>query len=177
MLRFCLLCHPATYVWLFGGLRFSSGRNFGTRFNFIAVDYLNYAQEVISNIRESYPLYPILALGGITLSLAWCWQIFKTSSGLAGDAPVPDDRRSFDSDAFSLMRHDRRCHYPRANDGQAVREIAKNGTMPCFPAYRNNELDFGVYGGPSESGVHMRQLLEEARTIFLNKIPKTSPAY
>ena len=34
---------------------------FGVRFNFIAVDYLIYTYEVISNINESYPL-PLIIL-------------------------------------------------------------------------------------------------------------------
>ncbi|WP_206631335.1 hypothetical protein, partial [Mesorhizobium sp. M7A.F.Ca.MR.362.00.0.0] len=34
---------------------------FTTRFNFIAVDYLVYTQEVIQNIMESYPVVPLLA--------------------------------------------------------------------------------------------------------------------
>lgn len=35
---------------------------FGVRFNFIAVDYLVYSNEVINNILESYPVYPLLAM-------------------------------------------------------------------------------------------------------------------
>ena len=35
---------------------------FGVRFNFIAVDYLVYSEEVINNILESYPIYPLIAL-------------------------------------------------------------------------------------------------------------------
>lgn len=34
---------------------------FSTRFNFIAVDYLLYTQEVIGNIRQSYPVPALLA--------------------------------------------------------------------------------------------------------------------
>ena len=34
---------------------------FGVRFNFISVDYLVYSDEVINNILESYPIYPLLA--------------------------------------------------------------------------------------------------------------------
>jgi len=43
---------------------------FGARFNFIAVDYLVYTQEVIGNIRESYPINLILfAIFGFSLVL------------------------------------------------------------------------------------------------------------
>jgi Sulfatase len=42
---------------------------FTTRFNFIAVDYLIYTQEVIGNIRESYPLGPAFA-GVVAIGLS-----------------------------------------------------------------------------------------------------------
>jgi hypothetical protein len=38
---------------------------FGSRFNFIAVDYLVYSREVIGNIRESYPLPLLLSAVGL----------------------------------------------------------------------------------------------------------------
>jgi hypothetical protein len=45
---------------------------FSSRFNFIAVDYLIYTNEVIGNIRESYPIGWILgALGGMSLLAAF----------------------------------------------------------------------------------------------------------
>lgn len=41
---------------------------FSVRFNFIAVDYLVYTQEVINNIMESYPVTPLLcAITGLAL--------------------------------------------------------------------------------------------------------------
>ncbi len=47
---------------------------FGTRFNFIAVDYLVYTHEVIANIWESYPVAVILALlSAFSIALVW-WQ-------------------------------------------------------------------------------------------------------
>ncbi|KMQ69874.1 sulfatase [Chryseobacterium sp. FH2] len=49
---------------------------FGLRYNFIAVDYLIYTNEVIGNIMESYPVVPLfLAIFIITLSITWF--IFK----------------------------------------------------------------------------------------------------
>ena len=50
-------------------------REFESRFNFIAVDYLIYTFEVINNINESYPL-PLLifAIIAISLSVLWVFQ-------------------------------------------------------------------------------------------------------
>jgi len=49
-----LMLFTAVAEWLFWD-------EFGVRFNFIAVDYLVYSDEVINNILESYPVYPLLA--------------------------------------------------------------------------------------------------------------------
>lgn len=55
-----------TFFLLFGAVsEYIFWQEFTTRFNFIAVDYLIYTNEVIGNIRESYPVPLILA--GIAL--------------------------------------------------------------------------------------------------------------
>jgi len=52
---------------------------FGTRFNFIAVDYLVYGHEVIGNIRESYDLrllLPLVGAAGLLIAwVAWRWAL------------------------------------------------------------------------------------------------------
>src|SRR5499427_9906708 len=49
---------------------------FASRFNFIAVDYLVYTNEVIGNIRESYNTPLLLSLVGV-VSLALWWAVFR----------------------------------------------------------------------------------------------------
>ena len=49
-----ILIFITTAEWIFWD-------EFGARFNFIAVDYLTWTQEVWGNIRESYPIFWILA--------------------------------------------------------------------------------------------------------------------
>lgn len=45
---------------------------FSSRFNFVAVDYLVYTQEVIGNVMESYPVGPLLAaIIGTALLVTW----------------------------------------------------------------------------------------------------------
>ena len=55
---------------------------FGVRYNFIAVDYLIYTNEVIGNILESYPVLPLFS-GVFIVSLALTiWVYLKTRKGL-----------------------------------------------------------------------------------------------
>src|SRR5262245_1716407 len=49
---------------------------FASRFNFIAVDYLVYTNEVIGNIRESYNMPLLLSLVAAVSLLLW-WAIFR----------------------------------------------------------------------------------------------------
>ena len=49
---------------------------FGVRYNFIAVDYLVYTNEVIGNILESYPVVPLL-LGVLLVAVVIGWRMFR----------------------------------------------------------------------------------------------------
>ncbi len=63
---------------------------FGVRYNFIAVDYLVYTNEVIGNIMESYPIVPMF-LGGFLVAVLICWRLFRrkdfSESGNGGAVP------------------------------------------------------------------------------------------
>ena len=67
----------ATYVFTLLFVGVSEGLfwdEFSVRFNFIAVDYLVYTTEVVGNIRESYPVGPIIGgLLALTGLLAWAF--------------------------------------------------------------------------------------------------------
>ena len=58
---------------------------FGVRYNFIAVDYLVYTNEVIGNILESYPVFPLLG-GVLLLAVIISWRMLrKHDVGEAGN--------------------------------------------------------------------------------------------
>ncbi|MCX5736891.1 MAG: hypothetical protein NTZ61_00030, partial [Proteobacteria bacterium] len=50
----CVLLFNACAEWLFWD-------EFQTRYNFVAVDYLIYTTEVLGNIGQSYPVWPLIA--------------------------------------------------------------------------------------------------------------------
>jgi hypothetical protein len=49
---------------------------FGVRYNFIAVDYLIYTNEVIGNIMESYPIVPLFSIIFL-VTAAITWLIYR----------------------------------------------------------------------------------------------------
>lgn len=118
-------------------------QEFSTRLNFIAVDYLVYTQEVMDNIRESYPVG--LIFGGIGLAaaaLAWV----AARRWLA--PPVPrTGRRRLGALALALV-------LPLASLGLSsvdqmsglgnayADELSGNGPFCFFAAFRRNGLDY-----------------------------------
>ncbi len=64
-----ILIFIATAEWFFWD-------EFSARFNFIAVDYLIFTPEVIGNIKESYPMIPILS-GIVTIAGMLAWQMSR----------------------------------------------------------------------------------------------------
>lgn len=119
---------------------------FQSRFNFIAVDYLVYTTEVLGNIRESYPVVPLL-LGIAGLSAAAFWLTARWRR----PGPLPASRRVragivvtwiavcvlvtwlVDAD----MKPRTGNHYADALEG--------NGIYEFFAAYRNASLDYPQY--------------------------------
>ena len=118
---------------------------FSTRFNFIAVDYLLYTQEVIGNIRESYPIGWILA--GIAL-VALVLAFSLRSVFARGDAlPVPPDATAWSvplrQSCLPVMFMAAASIDQMGTIGNSYSdELAGNGIFTFFAAFRRNELDY-----------------------------------
>lgn len=123
---------------------------FGSRFNFIAVDYLVYTKEVIGNIRESYPMPAIIA-GLLVASVALTWLLART--GVIArwiDAPAGPVRRRWLVTAawlgymllgIALLDTRRAPDFANTYNG----ELARNGLWSLFAAFRNNELNYSQF--------------------------------
>ena len=133
---FALLIMVAS-EWVFWG-------EFTSRFNFIAVDYLVYTQEVLGNITQSYPLAKWLSLCALLATILllgshwlarrlpalpqWSQQRLPVVLGMAALCTVV---------SLGLTAEDRN---QRAN--QYANELAGNGLFNLFGAFRHNELDY-----------------------------------
>lgn len=122
---------------------------FGTRFNFIAVDYLIYTYEVIENINQSYPL-PLIF--GVLIALVLLTFILLKKTGVL--------KNTFSSSNafrlrvvfvlpflgitllfFKIFKN----KYAEFSNNRAINEISKNGVYSFFAAYRSNELDYSAF--------------------------------
>jgi len=129
----------AVAEWLFW-------EEFGVRFNFIAVDYLIYSNEVVNNILQSYPVYPLLALLAAVAGLIAFTLRRRIAAALA--APMMPKTHAIPvilivMAALLLNNVLVGQNFPRDfSDNVYQRELASNGPFQFFAAFRNNELDY-----------------------------------
>lgn len=119
---------------------------FGTRFNFIAVDYLIYTNEVIGNIRESYPLVPIFsAIAAASFAIVW-W--LRTRLDNAANITFKGRHRL--SGALLLIPSLATLAFINISQSNIstnnfANELAGNGIYNLVAAFRNNELSFSQF--------------------------------
>jgi phosphoglycerol transferase MdoB-like AlkP superfamily enzyme len=149
---------------------------FQTRFNFIAVDYLVYTTEVIGNIRESYPVFWILA-GLFALTSLVCWFGLRWLAPTTGN-DAPFGRRTLVTVAWLaaslfgtwLVSADMKEH----SDNEYVNELAGNGIYQFFAAFRSAELDYDAFyrSLPAKDAfAGLRPLLKTPDATFVNDDP------
>jgi phosphoglycerol transferase MdoB-like AlkP superfamily enzyme len=143
-----------TVVELLFGLLFMSvaealfWNEFNSRFNFIAVDYLIYTRETIGNIRQSYPVGPLLAaVVAVTAILFFAirrpvWRAATADGGtwrgrLVGTISLlllaPLSFFAIDDMPRDLL------------SSNTARELAANGGYEFCRAFRANELDYQTF--------------------------------
>lgn len=160
----------AVAEWIFWG-------EFSARFNFIAVDYLVYTREVLGNIRQSYPVVPLVA--GVLVAALAVWALFvrdaieisaqssagwRTRSALAVAAGVA----ALACFELTPMRP------PRIDENRFANELAANGLYNLFSAFRNNELDYAPFyltEDPADVSRELRALLKAPRSAFASDDP------
>lgn len=134
-------------IFMFSFLaEFTFWEEFQRRFNFIAVDYLVYTYEVVSNINESYPI-PLLV--GIILVfvvglifLTKRKQIFKTtftSTTSFKQKILPTVVIICIAAIFGLFVKNKDAEF---SENRYNNELAKTGIYSFFAAFHNNELSY-----------------------------------
>ncbi|HEY9197938.1 MAG TPA: LTA synthase family protein [Gammaproteobacteria bacterium] len=161
-----LLLFVAVAEWIFW-------EEFESRFNFIAVDYLVYTNEVLGNIRESYPIPALLTVIGIAALL-----LLLPLRRLLRNNAAPDPRQPRLPQAFALLALPLLATWgldasqAAFSSNRYANELAGNGIYSFFAAFRNNEIDYPrYYAMHDEEAVfqHLRALLAEPDTRFVNE--------
>jgi phosphoglycerol transferase MdoB-like AlkP superfamily enzyme len=153
---------------------------FSTRFNFIAVDYLLYTQEVIRNVRQSYPVPWILA--GVGLAAAIVTWFMRRAVRRQDLIPLTRRQRVALLSAAVAMPA---LALPLGSVEQMeipgnayASELSGNGLFAFAAAMRRNELDYDKFyrvidQGRADSilarlGVERRPLSEALRPARLD---------
>ncbi len=118
------------------------------RYNFVAVDYLIYTHEVLTNIWESYPVFGIL-LGVTALFSILVFSVFRLGAPISWFEPFQDaswrKRAAWGAAcvfAAGLLHVSIQEQKWILNLPVGLQEISKNGTYSIFSAYRNNSINF-----------------------------------
>jgi phosphoglycerol transferase MdoB-like AlkP superfamily enzyme len=147
-----LLFLGATFVFCFAQIfllftEFFFFDEFKSRFNTVAVDYLENPREVLVNIWESYPV-GLFLLGCLGLTLAWMWAGRRLFLGM-WEAPVSGKARLLNLAAAAGLAaalvpslNLRGAHV--CND-RTVNEVANNGVLAFFAAAWTHNLDFADF--------------------------------
>ena len=136
IIMFTFQAHTEWFFW----------REFHSRFNFIAVDYLIYTQEVLGNIRESYPMgwvyTSILLISGLIYLGAKPW-ISRSLIGLQNCLL----KCRLAAVAFTVLAPLLVFSVPdfisgQVSSNQIVNQLSLNGFYQFVSAFRHNRLDY-----------------------------------
>ena len=131
---------------VFNGIsEFFFWNEFGVRYNFIAVDYLVYTNEVVGNIMESYSVVP-MTLGIIIVTLLITWYLFRHDlvrteelKGWQWKAVVGPGYIAALLAAVGLLNFNTRF---QDSGNVYVNELQANGLYKFYDAFVKNSLDY-----------------------------------
>lgn len=164
-----------TYLMLFNVVaEYTFFDEFATRFNFIAVDYLIYTNEVIRNIRESYPVNAIL--GALLILNIFAFlpvkkhlsRSFMLKSSIGGRLKVGAALLVLPVLSFAAVDLSK----TQISPNNYANELAGNGIYCLFSAFRNNELDFNkfyVNKDNKEVLARLKGLVQEKNSRFVSQ--------
>lgn len=118
---------------------------FGVRYNFIAVDYLVYTNEVVGNIMESYPIIPLFS--AILLITVGCtWLLFRKEIGRIGTLETWQWKATF-SPVYLLLAIGCSLLLPantrfQQSENTYANELQATGAYKFYEAFVTNELSY-----------------------------------
>ena len=141
----CALLPLCGFMVLVGAAELTFWNEFASRFNFIAVDYLIYTNEVIGNIRESYNMPLLLSLVAVVALALW-WVIVRRIAPLVPVPPGGPGARSIAAliwmlapfVAFGALD----ARYKEFSADAQLNELSGNGYFDFWHAFRSNEIDY-----------------------------------
>ena len=118
---------------------------FGVKYNFIAVNYLIYTNEVIGNIMQSYPVIPIFS-GLFLITGVITYYILKSSRAYINEIPTLKEKIQISGIYWCLLLVSLVAIPSLAKTENSknifVNELQSNGLYKFYLAFQNNKLDY-----------------------------------
>ena len=118
---------------------------FGVKYNFIAVDYLVYTNEVIGNIMQSYPVIPLFLTLFIVAGMV-TYFIVKKSKNYIENIPTIVEKIKISGVYFGLFGMSLFVipflSTKENSDNIFANELEANGIYKFYQAFMNSELDY-----------------------------------
>jgi phosphoglycerol transferase MdoB-like AlkP superfamily enzyme len=118
---------------------------FGVKYNFIAVNYLIYTNEVIGNIMQSYPVIPIFSALFLVTGII-TYLILKKSKNFINEIPSFGEKMKISAVYITLFLISLIAIPTLAKTENSknvfVNELQANGIYKFYLAFQNNKLDY-----------------------------------
>ncbi|WP_348822155.1 LTA synthase family protein [Flavobacterium aestuarii] len=118
---------------------------FGVKYNFIAVNYLVYTNEVIGNIMESYPVIPLFSALFLIAGIV-TYFIVKRTRNYIDEIPAFTDKLKISGIYLALLGVSLLAvpYLAKKENSQNVftNELQANGMYRFYLAFMNSELDY-----------------------------------
>lgn len=144
---------------------------YGTKFNFIAVDYLVYTHEIIGTLRDSLPIIPLLGgiIGLALITTIIFYRYLKNSiANINNYSNIIIIIISFIS---IILVHN--IYSPKMIEifsNRYSNELALNGPYELFSAFSNNDLDYNKFYpkiSKDESITTLKQNVLQGNQVFV----------
>jgi len=150
-------------------------QEFNVRFNFIAVDYLVYTNEVLGNIWESYNI-PLIG-SGVLLVTALILFAFRKRITASQQVSMRFGRRTKFFFLFLLIPlagyFGVNNRYKGISDNNYINELAGNGIYEFGSAYWKNAIDYNRFYAVQSDTINMailRSRLQAPNAVFSNDL-------
>jgi phosphoglycerol transferase MdoB-like AlkP superfamily enzyme len=156
-----------------GASEFFFWEEFGVRYNFIAVDYLVYTTEVLTNIWESYPI-PVLVATILVADLSIMYfnikkklfaNTLQSKSTLRRRMITGVTLLALPILSFLIVSF----NWAEKTQNRYNNELSKNGIYSLFAAFINNELDYATFyitHNNDQNFKHLRSLIKTDNSEF-----------
>ncbi len=146
---------------------------FDSRFNLVAVDYLLYPHEVLTNIWDSYPVpATVAAIGLFAIICSWALRRYLRSGLSAIQSFKTRSRWAFGHLALLLLALVPLTSAAKPfSENRSAEQMASNGLASFAEALRTSELDYHQYYRTGEPTKLRERLVSEIGTSRTNIVP------